>query len=128
MKYILATILILLALYVTASDLRDVLKVVPKTNLTTGVQLPQRPPINDFSHVWLPGKPAVYNTYISETRDGYLQPYAGWYMRDFSEDPFDGKIDVLVVGEPLPSPTTTLFILLGVAGIIYWCRFKPQPV
>ena len=33
-----------------------------------------------------------------------------WYTQDFSEDPFDGKIEILVIGEPLPSVPLTLFI------------------
>jgi len=33
-----------------------------------------------------------------------------WYTQDFSEDPFDGKIEILVMGEPLPSVPLTLFI------------------
>ena len=33
-----------------------------------------------------------------------------WYTQDFSEDPFDGKIEILVMGEPLPTPILTLFI------------------
>lgn len=32
-----------------------------------------------------------------------------WYIQDFAEDPFDGRIEV-VVGEPLPSVPLTLFI------------------
>lgn len=33
-----------------------------------------------------------------------------WYLRDFSEDPFNGKIEILVMGEPLPSVPLTIFI------------------
>lgn len=33
-----------------------------------------------------------------------------WYLRDFAEDPFDGKIEILVMGEPLPSVPLTIFI------------------
>ena len=32
-----------------------------------------------------------------------------WYIQDFAEDPFDGRIEV-VVGEPLPSVPLTIFI------------------
>ena len=39
----------------------------------------------------------------------------GFYHLDFSEDPFDGTIEVLVLGEPLPSSTVTL--LVGLAAV-----------
>ena len=32
-----------------------------------------------------------------------------WYLQDFAEDPFDGRMEV-VIGEPLPSVPLTLFI------------------
>ena len=32
-----------------------------------------------------------------------------WYLQDFAEDPFDGRMEV-VIGEPLPTPFLTLFI------------------
>ena len=33
-----------------------------------------------------------------------------WYTQDFAEDQFDGRIEVAVVGEPLPSTTVTVFL------------------
>ena len=33
-----------------------------------------------------------------------------WYTQDFSSDPFDGIVEVLIMGEPLPSTYVTLFL------------------
>lgn len=41
----------------------------------------------------------------------------GFYQLDFSEMPFDGKIDVLVVGEPLPGSTVTLILSLAALAL-----------
>ena len=40
----------------------------------------------------------------------------GFYQLDFSNDPFDGKIEVLVMGEPLPASTVTMLVALAAAG------------
>ena len=58
--------------------------------------------------------------------------YAGYnsdsfYQLDFSEMPFDGKIDILVVGEPLPSSTVTLIVsLAALAVFLGYVRRKQQ--
>ena len=58
--------------------------------------------------------------------------YAGYnidsfYQLDFSEKPFDGRIDVLVMGEPLPSPTVTLILSLAALAIFMgYARRKQQ--
>ena len=58
--------------------------------------------------------------------------YAGYnadsfYQLDFSEDPFDGRIDVLVVGEPLPSSTVTLILSLAALAVFFgYVRRKQQ--
>ena len=58
--------------------------------------------------------------------------YAGYnadsfYQLDFSEKEFDGKIDVLVMGEPLPSPTVTLILsLAALALFLGYSRRKQQ--
>ena len=44
-----------------------------------------------------------------------------FYSVDFAEYPFDGMIDILVMGEPLPAPVVTLLIALvsGAALLMY---------
>ena len=41
-----------------------------------------------------------------------------FYHEDFSKDPFDGKIDIYVMGEPLPASTVTLLVALAAAAAI----------
>lgn len=41
-----------------------------------------------------------------------------FFKLDFSEAPFDGKIEILVSGEPLPSPVVTLLIAFAAGGIL----------
>ena len=58
--------------------------------------------------------------------------YAGYnadsfYQLDFSGEEFDGKIDVLVMGEPLPSPTVTLILSLAALALFMgYSRRKQQ--
>lgn len=41
-----------------------------------------------------------------------------FYHEDFSKDPFDGQIDIYVMGEPLPASTVTLLVALAAAAAI----------
>lgn len=44
-----------------------------------------------------------------------------FFKLDFSENPFDGNIEILVMGEPLPTPTVTLLIALAAgAGLLFY--------
>ena len=45
-----------------------------------------------------------------------------FYKLDFSEAPFDGRIEILVLGEPLPSPVVTLLIAFAAGGIFLLYR------
>ena len=51
---------------------------------------------------------------------GYYTGYNpdSFYTLDFAEDPFDGKIEILVMGEPLPASTVTLLVALGAAAAL----------
>ena len=60
---------------------------------------------------------------------GYFAGYnaESFYQLDFSEMPFDGKIDVAIIGEPLPGSTVTLIVLLGAFAVYYgYARRKQQ--
>lgn len=57
----------------------------------------------------------------SVTVNGDPLYYAGYnadnfYHLDFAEDPFNGNIEVLVMGEPLPASTVTLIVALGLGA------------
>ena len=40
----------------------------------------------------------------------------GFYQLDFSKDPFNGMIEIYVMGEPLPASTVTMLVALAAAG------------
>ena len=61
-------------------------------------------PVGPTLHV--ASDPLFYGEFSSE----------GFYQLDFSKDPFDGMIDIYVMGEPLPASTVTMLIALAAAG------------
>ena len=82
--------------------------------------------LNDFKDQRFPARPHDgHHVYYGGERMPYLYAYDTWYKHDFAEDPFDGRIEI-IVGQPLPSANTTIFIVLAVAGIIMWSRNKLQ--
>ena len=124
-KIFITVILFMLALSILASPSQQELQALLKDqhlDLTYGVVLPEARPYNDFSTF---AKPPYYMQLFShpmwQEPDGFLSPYSSWYHTDFAEDPFDGRIEPFVVGEPLPPATATLLIALGMLGIIK-CR------
>lgn len=52
-----------------------------------------------------------------------------FFRLDFSEEPFDGNIEVLVMGEPLPASTVTLLVALaaGAGLLLYNNRRRHAP-
>lgn len=124
-KIFITVILFMLALSILASPSQQELQALLKDqhlDLTYGVVLPETKPYNDFSTF---AKPPYYMQLFShpmwQEPDGFLSPYSSWYHTDFAEDPFDGRIEPFVVGEPLPPATATLLIALGMLGIMK-CR------
>ena len=60
---------------------------------------------------------------------GYFTGYNpdSFYQLDFSAMPFDGKIDVAVIGEPLPGSTVTLILSLAALAVFMgYARRKQQ--
>ena len=45
-----------------------------------------------------------------------------FYHLDFSQDPFNGKFDILVMGEPLPASTVTMLVALAAAAALLLFR------
>ena len=69
------------------------------------------------------------NSSISVSADPLY--YAGYnsdsfYQLDFSEDPFNGNIEILVMGEPLPPTTVTLIAALGLAAAFLLYKNRKQ--
>jgi len=61
----------------------------------------------------------AYSPFKIESDPGYYGGYNAdsFYQLDFSEDPFDGMIEILVVGEPLPTPVVTLLVALAAGAL-----------
>jgi len=125
-KIFIATLLFFLALTLLGSSLQKNLEQLLRDssiNLTTGITLPKDPkPFNQFNYSDIPVPNQYYEYTIDTTPDGYISPYKAWYEQDFASDPFDGRIEVLVMGEPLPSASQTMILTLGVLAILLYCR------
>ena len=100
-------------------------------NLAYGVdtsKLSNMAKISDFSKPYVANQEYSMSKYDINSDNNYveLSPATYFYNVDFSEDPFDGKIQILVMGEPLPSPLTTLICCFGVIGILLYCKKKKE--
>ena len=124
-KIFITTLLLFITLSILASAIQRDLQLLLKDqtfNLAYGIELPKDPkPFNEFKYTDIPAF-VSYQPYISSEPDGYMAPYKAWYEQDFASDPFDGRIEVYVMGEPLPSATQTMFLTLGVLAILLYCR------
>lgn len=85
--------------------------------------------INDFSKPF-PTTEYKMVAYNVNSENNFFAGYAtdSFYNTDFAEDPFDGVIQVLVMGEPLPSPTVTLICAIGVIGILLYCKKRKEVI
>lgn len=65
------------------------------------------------------GDEAGFDSVLSVSGDaGFHAGYNtnGFYHLDFPKDPYDGTIEILVMGEPLPASTVTLLVALAAAA------------
>lgn len=129
-KIFLTVVLFLLALSILAWDTEGLLKSVDRNiNLAHGIEIPaQTIQAWDFSKKTMDTATSGYALSVIAEPEGFIGPYWSWYKQDFAEDPFDGRIEVLVMGEPLPSPLMTLLLAIGTLGIIYRCRNKSSQI
>lgn len=127
-KIFITVILFMLALSILASPSQQELRALLKDqhlDLTYGVVLPEAKPYNDFSTITKsPHDMQLFSHPVWQEPDGFLSPYSFWYHTDFAADPFDGRIEPFVVGEPLPPATVTLLIALGMLGIMKWRKLR----
>ena len=125
-KIFITTLLFLMALCALAApdtDIAALLRYGP-VDLAYGFTPPAVEKLSDLSTVTV-ADPTSFITNLSDPMPAY-QMYSDWYSADFSKDPFDGKIEVLVMGEPLPSPAVTILVALGTLMIIMWSRKQPK--
>ena len=89
-------------------------------NLAYDVKQPTALKFNDFSKIY-----KTNDTFLSSSsvNSEAIVPYpvSEWYKQDFAEDPFDGRIEIYVVGEPLPSINISLLIacIVSIAVLQY---------
>jgi len=107
MKHLL--ILLLLAFGITAFsyDLTPLLK-YQHLDLTHGIPIPPEMEYNNFTN----SVPTNARANVSVFGENIFDPDLSdsWYHTDFAEDPFDGVIEILAVGQPSTSTTMTLII------------------
>ena len=120
-KIFLTTILFLLALSILAVEMDNITApmIAPSSGFTLE-QVLQAPTTVTYN--------APAYTELPNEQLGNTEMYSYWAATDFAEDPFDGIMEVCVIGSPLPSPLMTLIAALGTLGIIYMCRLQSTKV
>ena len=106
------------ALFKSKKSLDNLLKTMKVDyNLASGFEVNKDFNITDFSN---PVTPALNNQASYTVNSEAIVPFPTdyWYVQDFASDPFDGMIEVYVVGEPLPTPVLTLFIASTIAFVL----------
>ena len=128
-KIFISILLFLLALTALAFDPVPLYTYIDRQpyDLLQGIPQMQLLDVHKFTGQYQLNAP-VANAYFTAQSDPtpYMQAYDTWYRYDFAEDPFDGLLDLAVIGEPLPSTKATFFIVLLTAGIIMWSRNRLQ--
>ena len=123
MKYLLSFILFTIALTAfSKSDLHAIIK-DDQVNLAYGVKIPEYKRFNDFSDIKII-KPATSTNLINCPLFLSDEVANSWYWHDFASDPFDGRIEVLVMGEPSASTTTTLIISMLFGALLLSRKYQ----
>lgn len=69
---------------------------------------------------------SFYHPQISTDNNFLVGSFDNYYQLDFAADPFDGRIQIMVMGEPLPSPAVTMICALGVVGILLYYKKRKE--
>ena len=109
MKKLLFVLFLVLSVNALANDSLMAFLKDQKIDLNQGVILKEHVPLNDFSTLYSTN---IFPVKLRASDFGWYNEAYGdsWYHTDFAAEPFDGLIEVLVVGEPLPSTTITFII------------------
>lgn len=126
-KIFITTLLFLMALCALAfpdNDIAALLQYGP-VDLAYGIKKPEPTNLADFE---IPVQKTDYQVTLQSVYEPipFSDVYNSWYNADFAKDPFDGLVEVYVVGEPLPSPGLTFMVALGTLLIIMWSRKQPK--
>lgn len=94
-------------------------------NLTQGIDTEaifKQNNMTDFSNIVINSNFSYFIPSISTDNNyfGSNTSYEIFYNMDFATEPFDGQVQVLVMGEPLPSTTVSLILsVLAIGSILY---------
>ena len=129
-KIFVTTVLFMLALSVLALDAKALLQYQKPINLAYGIKVTRDKNLYDFSVPVYKDIDYRDKMFVVNSENNMFVGYNpdGFYNLDFAADPFDGRIEVLVMGEPLPSVTVSLFIAAGLASLLYFRRNKLNPI
>lgn len=126
-KIFITTLLFLLSLCALAFTPAQIKQLTAKNHINLGYKMPQPDPqllIWDFKHMDGSARMDRYSwddaAYVATP--GTLDLLDTWYRLDFPNEPFDGRVQMLTAGAPLPPASTTLMVTLVTAGIILWSR------
>ena len=118
MKHILIVFLFVLSFVAFGLDISAFPQ--PEHNLTRGVTLPEFPKFNDFSNI-ISTTTKPYPIVLADEHLFDFDIAQNWYYTDFDSEPFNGVIEVLAVGQPSATTTTTL-ILSCLVGLLLVCK------
>ena len=68
---------------------------------------------------------------VTKAKSSEPNYYSGYnpdsfYQLDFAEDPFNGMIEIYIMGEPLPAPAVTLIVALAAGGLFLLYKKRRQ--
>lgn len=98
-------------------------------NLAYGIEIPAKQNLMDFSKSFITNADYKIESFKVNSENNIYVGFSTdkFYNLDFAEDPFNGMIEVLAVGEPSTSTNLTLLIagLLGLAMFMYKKKYMP---
>ena len=120
MKALFTFLLFIISASLLSLDTDTLLQYSTPINLSYGIEAPvSKQSINDFSTI--SKDVTVYKSIYSVDKEDvvtFSPIHNYWYAKDFPNEPFDGRIEVLVMGEPLPSFWFTLLTLSILSTLI----------
>ena len=98
-------------------------------NLAYGIEIPAKQDFMDFSKSFITNADYKIESFKVNSENNIYVGFSTdkFYNLDFAEDPFNGMIEVLAVGEPSTSTNLTLLIagLLGLTMFMYKKKYMP---
>ena len=125
MKFLLTAFLFILSVSLFSLDSDKLFEYSTPINLTQGIQYPELKNINDFTNIPENITPFYSNPVFNESKEAIV-PFNSnsFYNLDFNEDPFNGCLELAVIGEPCLSVNLTLLIsgLFSILSLQYKSR------